>query len=49
MNAFLGLLGPLIFIAVSTLGITVIAIKLSWFKVICLILGLGLVLIGTKS
>jgi hypothetical protein len=49
MNAFLGLVGPLVFIAVSVLGIAAIAVKLSWFKIIFLVLGLTLVLIGTKT
>jgi hypothetical protein len=49
MNAFLGIVGPLVFIMVSVLGIAVIAVKLSWLKIICLVLGLTLVLIGTKS
>ncbi len=49
MNAFLGLVGPLVFIAVSVLGIAAIAVKLSWYKVMLLSIGLLLVLIGTKS
>ncbi|HOJ77289.1 MAG TPA: DUF2619 domain-containing protein [Bacillota bacterium] len=49
MNAFLGLLGPIIFILVSALGITTIAVKLSWYKIGIIILGLILVLLGTKS
>jgi len=49
LNAFLGLIGPLIFILVSVLGVAAIAVKLSWTKVILLILGLALVLLGTKS
>jgi hypothetical protein len=49
MNAFLGLVGPLVFIAVSVLGIAAIAVKLSWYKVMLLSVGLLLVLIGTKS
>lgn len=48
MNAFLGLIGPLVFIAVSVLGIAAIAVKLSWIKVCILSLGIILVLIGTK-
>ncbi|MCL6588433.1 MAG: YqhV family protein [Firmicutes bacterium] len=48
MNAFLGLIGPLVFILVSVLGLAVIAVKLSWAKVVIICLGLILVLVGTK-
>lgn len=49
MNAFLGLVGPLVFISVSVLGIATIAVHLPWYKVVLLSLGIILVLIGTKS
>lgn len=49
LNALLGLIGPLVFILVSVLGIAAIAVKLSWSKVILLVLGLVLVLLGTRS
>ena len=49
MNAFLGLVGPLVYIAVSVLGIATIAVHLPWYKVALLSLGIILVLIGTKS
>ena len=49
MNAFLGLIGPLVFILVSVLGIAAIAVRLSWLKIGLLSLGIILVLIGTKS
>jgi len=49
LNAFLGLIGPLIFILVSVLGITVMTMRLSWSKMICLILGSILVLLGTLN
>jgi hypothetical protein len=49
LNALLGLIGPLIFILVSALGIAAIAVKLSWLKVGLLSLGMFLVIIGTKS
>lgn len=49
LNAFLGLIGPMVFIVVSALGITAIAVKLSWMKVILTVAGLLLVLLGTKS
>jgi hypothetical protein len=40
---------PIVFLAVSALGIAAIAVKLSWFKITCLVVGLVLVLIGTKA
>jgi hypothetical protein len=49
MNAFLGLVGPLVFLAVSALGIVAVAVKLSWLKIILICLGIILVLTGTKS
>lgn len=49
MNSFLGLIGPLVFIAVSALGIVAIAVKLSWLKVAIICLGIILVLLGTKT
>lgn len=49
LNAMLGLIGPLIFMAVSVLGIAAIAVKLSWTKVVLISVGIILVLIGTKS
>lgn len=49
MNSFLGLIGPLVFIAVSALGIVAIAVKLSWIKVAIICLGIILVLLGTKT
>jgi hypothetical protein len=49
LNAFLGLIGPIVFIMVSVLGIAAIAVKLSWYKVLLLSVGMVLVLIGTKS
>lgn len=48
MNAFLGLIGPLVFIAVSVLGIATIAVHMPWYKVLTISLGIILVLIGTK-
>lgn len=48
MNAFLGLIGPLVFILVSVLGIAAIAVKLSWLKLGIICLGIILVLVGTK-
>lgn len=49
MNAFLGLVGPLVFLAVSVLGIATIAVRLPWYKVFIISLGMLLVLIGTKN
>jgi hypothetical protein len=49
LNALLGLIGPLIFILVSVLGIAAIAVKLSWLKVGLLSLGIVLVIWGTTS
>lgn len=49
LNAFLGLIGPMVFIMVSALGITVIAVKLSWMRIGLTVAGLALVLWGTKS
>lgn len=49
MNAFLGLVGPIVFILVSALGIVTIAVRLSWMKIALISLGIILVLIGTKS
>lgn len=49
MNAFLGLIGPLVFLLVSVLGVVAIAVKLSWPKMILVCLGIFLVMVGTKN
>ena len=49
LNAFLGLIGPIVFILVSVLGIVALAVRLSWFKMGLISLGIILVLIGTKN
>jgi hypothetical protein len=49
MNAFLGLIGPLVFLLVSVLGVVAIAVKLSWPKMILVCLGIIMVMLGTKS
>lgn len=49
INAFLGLIGPMIFIGVSFLGIYNLADKLPWKKLILIFLGVILILIGTTS
>lgn len=48
LNALLGLIGPLVFMAVSLLGVVAIAVKLSWLKIALTVAGLILVLWGTK-
>jgi hypothetical protein len=48
LNAFLGLIGPVVFVLVSVLGIAAIAVKLSWIKLVLLSLGIVLVMVGTK-
>jgi len=48
INAFLGLIGTLVYVIVGVLGIFAIAVKLSPLKVIVLTLGTLLVLAGTK-
>lgn len=47
LNAFLGLVGPVVFLAVSALGIVAVAVKLPPIKVILTCLGIILVLWGT--
>jgi hypothetical protein len=49
MNAFLGLIGPLVFLLVSVLGVVAIAVKLSWPKMLLVCLGIILVMVGTKN
>lgn len=48
INAFLGLVGPVVFLAVSALGIITIAVKLSPLKVALVSAGVLLVLWGTS-
>ena len=48
INAFLGLIGTLVYVIVGVLGIFAVAVKLSPLKVIVLTLGTLLVLAGTK-
>lgn len=48
LNAMLGLVGPIVFIMVSVLGIAAIAVKLSWSKMGIIVIGLILVLWGTR-
>ncbi|MGI5854530.1 MAG: DUF2619 domain-containing protein [Bacillota bacterium] len=49
LNAFLGLIGPFIFLAVSVLGVISIAVKLPLSKVLLICAGLLLVLWGTSK
>ena len=48
LNAMLGLVGPIVFIMVSVLGIAAIAVKQSWSKMGIIVIGLILVLWGTR-
>ena len=49
INATLGLIGPLIFMGVSLLGIAGISGKVSFIKLIIIFTGVVLVLIGTSA
>ncbi len=48
INAFLGLVGPVIFLTVTALGLVGLAGKLSLTKAITVLLGVGLILAGTR-
>lgn len=49
INAFLGLLGPLIFLGVSFLGIFNLVDKLPFKKLVLIFIGVILIVIGTTS
>jgi hypothetical protein len=49
INAFLGLVGPVIFLLVSVMGLIAVAIKLSPYKIGLVITGIILVLLGTRG
>ena len=49
LNAVLGLVGPVIFLLVSTLGLVAVAVKISPVKVCLIVLGVLFTLLGTKS
>lgn len=49
INAVLGLIGPIIFMGVSLLGITGLSGKVSLAKLIIILAGVLLVLIGTTA
>ncbi len=49
INALLGLIGPLVFLAVSALGIVALAVKISPVKIILLLAGAFFILWGTRG
>ncbi len=49
LNAILGLLGPIIFLLVSGLGLISVAVKLSPFKVGLIALGVLFIVLGSKN
>ena len=49
INALLGLIGPLVFLAVSALGIVALAVKISPVKIILLLAGAIFILWGTRG
>lgn len=49
LNALLGLVGPIIFLLVSALGIVAVAVKISPFKIVLIVLGVIFTLLGTKN
>jgi len=49
INATLGLLGPLIFMGVSLLGLTSLSGKVSFMKLVIISIGVILVMIGTAT
>lgn len=48
INAFLGLVGPIVFILVSVLGIVAVAVRIIPWKIGLIILGFIFVMLGTK-
>lgn len=48
LNSFLGLVGPLIFIGVSALGIVGSLDEIRWPKLLLVLAGVSLVVVGTK-
>lgn len=48
INAFLGLVGPIVFILVSALGIVAVAVRVIPWKIGLIILGFVFVMLGTK-
>mgnify|MGYP000877343669 CR=1 FL=1 len=49
LNAVLGLVGPIIFLLVSGLGLITVATKVSPFKVALVALGVILIVLGSKN
>lgn len=49
LNAILGLMGPIIFLLVSGLGLISVAVKLSPFKVGLIALGVLCIVLGSKN
>lgn len=49
INAALGLVGPIIFLSITALGIAGLAGKLSIGKLLLVVAGVGLIFIGTRG
>ena len=49
LNAILGLVGPIIFLLVSGLGLITVAVKVSPWKVGLIALGVILIILGSKT
>ncbi|SFC00987.1 Protein of unknown function [Bacillus sp. OV322] len=49
VNSSLSLIGPIVLILTTTIGLIGISEKLSLVKIVCIFLGVALVLIGVKS
>lgn len=48
INAFMGSLGPFVFLAVSLIGITGLATQIDIKKLIILIIGVAMIMLGTS-
>jgi hypothetical protein len=49
VNSSLALIGPIILVLTTTVGLLGVSEKLSFFKITCIISGVMLILIGVKS
>ena len=49
INALLGIVGPIVYVIISALGVVAIAFHFSFWKIITIILGIVLVLWGTSA
>ncbi|WP_180954587.1 YqhV family protein [Bacillus sp. V5-8f] len=49
VNSSLALVGPIILVTTTTVGLFGVSEKLSFFKIACIFLGVALILIGIKS